>query len=163
MFLHRVNKPLGIAALLAGPVLLVGGCPVQQTNNDGDGTNNAITCNNPTDFSDTWDLRFTNISSSCGPEPDDDFVVTITQNACAITMTGIKDSNQAVTGTVDGNTATFPNTDFSEDGGTTTGAFTFEINGDQITGMETWSFRDATSTCTNGMTTITATRQAAPN
>lgn len=116
------------------------------------------------DVAGTWQWAVTNITSSCGPETGWNAQVEIVQSGTSATATSAWRSNggehSSTNGTVTGDDLTFDITYPEEDGQlTATHSVTVDSDGNTMTGSETWSWTNGTTTCSSGTADVTATKQ----
>ncbi len=133
------------------------GCGEPETDLDGSGTSDCIEeCLN---FTGTWDVILTNITSSCGDESFDDMTVVIAQTDCTADVTGVKGTSDIIVAAVTGNMIVIGPHDFSEVGGTTTSTFTYMLTSETtLTGDEEWRWSNGVSTCSNGTADVAGTK-----
>lgn len=113
------------------------------------------------DASGNWNFAISAVDSEfCGPEAGSSSEITVTQNGCTVSVTGIKGSSKALIGNVAGNVVTVGPAAFDEDGGTTISLFTYTLSSAaQLHGNESWTWSDVEGfDCGQGTGTLTLTR-----
>ncbi len=114
-------------------------------------------CAEPVDVEGNWQMTSTVVSDSCDGRENQTFLMTITQDANALTA---ETPELTFNGTICGNQIQMKGS-FPEDGGTVTvnAALTVSAEGDSMQGSDTWTWTDGSMSC-SGSDSLDAIRVA---
>lgn len=112
----------------------------------------------------TWDWGVLNTTSTCGPEADGTWTVSINQTGTSITATSQWGSDvggpYTFSGTVTGNSVAITNVTYPEEMGDLFARHDVTLQSDgSLVGTETWTWTGPGGPCENGTSDIVATRQ----